>query len=180
MRLHFPPSFFILEIQRALRVRKEPMKKQIPGIVLTILSLFAGGMYAMRHGTGLFVAQNEPGAVQGEVREADWSQAFPTEALERININTADAGTLEKLPGIGPAKAAAILEYRRTHGFFRVPEDLMKVPGIKEGTFGKLEERVTVGELPEIGSNGGWPGICLPEKESTLLLPLKKNAGGSP
>ena len=164
MRLHFPLSFFILKAQKELRVRKEPMHKRIPGIALAILCLIAGGMYAMRHGAGFFVPESESGTLRGETREADVQQAFPSEAPERININTADAETLEKLPGIGPAKAAAILEYRRTHGFFRVPEDLMKVPGIKEGTYGKLEDRVTVGELPEIGSDGGWPGILLPDE----------------
>ncbi len=162
MRLHFPPSFFILGVQKELRVRKEPMHKRIPGIALAILCLFAGGMYALRHGAGFFVPESEAGTLRSETREADVQQTFPSEAPERININTADAETLDKLPGIGPAKAAAILEYRRIHGFFRLPEDLMKVPGIKEGTYGKLEDRVTVGELPEIGSDGGWPGILLP------------------
>ncbi len=163
MRLHFPPSFFILKAQKELRVRKEPMHKRIPGIALAILCLFAGGMYAMRHGAGFFVPESEAGTVRRETREDDYTQAFPSEAPEPVNINTADAETLDKLPGIGPAKAAAILEYRKTHGFFRVPEDLMKVPGIKEGTYGKLENMVTVGELPEIGSDGGWPGILLPD-----------------
>ena len=140
------------------------MHKRIPGIALAILCLFAGGMYAMRHGAGFFVPESEAGAVRRETREDDYTQAFPSEAPEPVNINTADAETLDKLPGIGPAKAAAILEYRKTHGFFRVPEDLMKVPGIKEGTYGKLENMVTVGELPEIGSDGGWPGILLPDE----------------
>ena len=139
------------------------MHKRIPGIALAILCVVAGGMYAMRHGAGFFVPENAPEAVQDTVRAADLTQAFAAEAPERININTADEKELDKLPGIGPAKAAAILEYRKTHGFFRVPEDLMKVPGIKEGTYGKLADRVTVGELPEIGSAGGWPGILLPE-----------------
>ena len=61
-----------------------------------------------------------------------------------VNINTADAAELEKLPGIGPAKAAAILAYRQAHGPFRKAEDLMQVPGIKEATFAKLAAYVTV------------------------------------
>ena len=84
--------------------------------------------------------------------------------------NAADAAALDTLPGIGPAKAAAILEYRKSHGFFRAPEDLMKVPGIKEGTYGKLAERITVGELPEektaeeVSREARWPGLLLPER----------------
>ena len=179
MRLHFPLSFFILGVQKELRVRKEPMNKRIPGIVLTILCLTAGGMYAFSHGAGFFVPENAAGSVQASAREADLTAAFPSEAPEIININTADAAELDKLPGIGPAKAAAILEYRRTHGFFRVPEELMKVPGIKEGTYGKLAERITVGELPKIGSDGSWPGVPLPWQEESgasqgVLLPSRE------
>ena len=48
-----------------------------------------------------------------------------------VNVNTADAATLAKeLDGIGPAKAAAIVEYRQKNGPFRAPEDLLKVEGI--------------------------------------------------
>ena len=145
------------------------MRKRIPGIVLTILCLFAGGMYAMRHGAGFFVPEHGTESMQGAERTADLTAASATEIPEPININTAGAKELEKLPGIGPAKAAAILEYRKMHGFFRVPEDLMKVSGIKEGTCGQLAHLITVGELPDIGSGGGWPGV---------LLPLEKAGAG--
>ena len=53
----------------------------------------------------------------------------------------------------------------------------MKVPGIEGGTYGKLENRVTVGELPEIGSKDGWPGILLPDGGLPDILPLD---GGGP
>jgi len=50
-----------------------------------------------------------------------------------VNVNSADAATLaQELDGIGPAKAAAIVEYRQKHGPFRAPEDLLKVQGIGE------------------------------------------------
>jgi competence protein ComEA len=48
-----------------------------------------------------------------------------------VNLNSADAATLAKeLDGIGPAKAAAIVDYRQKNGPFRAPEDLLKVEGI--------------------------------------------------
>ena len=68
---------------------------------------------------------------------------FATEPL-LVNINTAGQEELEKLPGIGPAKALAILQYRAEHGPFQTIEDLMKVPGIKEGIFNKIKAYVTV------------------------------------
>lgn len=63
---------------------------------------------------------------------------------ERININTASAEELEKLPEIGPVKAAAIVEYRKANGKFAAPEDIMKVSGIKEGTFAKIKDYIVV------------------------------------
>jgi competence protein ComEA len=63
---------------------------------------------------------------------------------ERININTASAEELEKLPEIGPVKAQAIVDYRKANGRFASTEDVMKVSGIKEGTFAKIKDHIVV------------------------------------
>lgn len=57
----------------------------------------------------------------------------------RLNINTADSGQLMTLPGIGEAKAAAIIAYREAHGAFNAPEELKQVEGIKDGVYRKIE-----------------------------------------
>lgn len=49
-----------------------------------------------------------------------------------VDLNTADAETLQTLPGIGPAKAAAIIAYRVEHGPFAALLDVANVPGISE------------------------------------------------
>lgn len=64
---------------------------------------------------------------------------------EKININTADESALMTLPGIGQAKARRIIEYREKHGNFSDVRDLMNVPGIKEGLFNQIEDKITVG-----------------------------------
>ena len=62
----------------------------------------------------------------------------------KVDINHADAEGLTSLPGIGPSRAADIVAYRDKNGTFHKPEDLMNVPGIKEGTYQKLKDRVIV------------------------------------
>ena len=62
----------------------------------------------------------------------------------RININTASREQLMTLPGIGEARAEAILKYRREAGPFLVIEDIMKVSGIKEAAFLKIKDDITV------------------------------------
>ena len=62
----------------------------------------------------------------------------------KVNLNLATASDLETLPGIGPAKSAAILEYRETNGSFKSIEDLKSVSGIGDKTYEKLSSLITV------------------------------------
>ena len=61
-----------------------------------------------------------------------------------VNINTADEKALDSLPGIGPAMAKRIIEYRNTEGMFQTPEDLKKIKGIGDAKYEKLKDRITV------------------------------------
>jgi competence protein ComEA len=65
-------------------------------------------------------------------------------AFAAVNLNTATKEELDALPGIGPVKAQAIIDYRNANGPFRTPEDVMKVRGIKEGEFGKIRDQISV------------------------------------
>lgn len=62
----------------------------------------------------------------------------------RININTATEAQLCEIPGIGATRAAAIAAYRQEHGGFSSIEEIMNVSGIKEGTYAKIKDRITV------------------------------------
>jgi|SRR2546430_4588038 len=62
----------------------------------------------------------------------------------RININTASAAELEKLPGVGRVLAERIIEHREQYGPFRRPEHLIIVRGISDRRFRALRELITV------------------------------------
>ncbi|MFD1719489.1 helix-hairpin-helix domain-containing protein [Georgenia deserti] len=61
-----------------------------------------------------------------------------------VNLNTAGPAELEELPGIGPALATAVLEWRETNGGFASVDDLELVSGIGPATMERLRPLVTV------------------------------------
>jgi competence protein ComEA len=72
------------------------------------------------------------------------ASAVPATEVATVDINTASEEQLTALPGIGPSKAKAIIEYRQANPF-RSVEEVMNVRGIGESTFGNLKEMLTVG-----------------------------------
>ncbi len=65
-------------------------------------------------------------------------------ADSRININTASKEELLSLKGIGDSRAQDIINYRTENGKFAAIEDIMKVPGIKQGAFNKIKDNIRV------------------------------------
>jgi competence protein ComEA len=65
-------------------------------------------------------------------------------AMAVVNLNTASKEELVALPGIGPAKAQAILDYRASHGAFKSIEEVKDVKGIGAKRFEKLKSELTV------------------------------------
>ncbi|MEK7604856.1 MAG: helix-hairpin-helix domain-containing protein [Patescibacteria group bacterium] len=95
-----------------------------------------------------------------------------------VNINTADVELLDTLPGIGPAKAAAIIDYRTQHGPFAKIEDIQNVSGIGPSTFAEIKPFITVGDsgsvpLPTASSTptgGGGSTYVPPPSAITATL----------
>lgn len=69
-----------------------------------------------------------------------------------LDLNKATAEEFEKLPGIGPAKAKAMVDYQKAHGYRKV-EDVTKIQGIGRKTLQKLRPQLTVSERAP--SSGG-------------------------
>ena len=67
-------------------------------------------------------------------------------AAEKVNINTADAAAIDRvLVNIGPAKADAIVAYRKANGAFKSAEQLVLVKGVGLKTVEKNRDRIVVG-----------------------------------
>jgi comEA protein len=72
-----------------------------------------------------------------------------------ININTATIDQLERLPGVGPNTARAIVDFRNHSGPFQRVEDLLAIKGISKSKLEKLRPYVTVGPAtPNSHSDG--------------------------
>ena len=84
-----------------------------------------------------------------EELEADYTplstkQSETSDASGKVNINTATLDVLMTLPGIGRNKAEAIVKYRDSNGTFNSIEDIMLVPGIKDGVYNQINEYICV------------------------------------
>ena len=98
-------------------------------------------------------------------------------AIAAVNINSATKEELDVLPGIGPVKAQAIVDYRKAHGPFKSVEDLKKVNGIGDATFDKIK-----GDLSVTGSTtrAASPATPAPAKPSAAATPAISAASPAP
>ena len=62
----------------------------------------------------------------------------------KININTAQAEDLTRLPGIGESRARTIIQYREEHGGFQNISEIMNISGIKQAMFDKIKDLITI------------------------------------
>lgn len=79
---------------------------------------------------------------RGSAAEGESAGAAPSDG--KVNLNTATAAELEKLPGVGEATAEKIIAYREERGGFSSVEELQEVPGIGDAKFAELQDKVSV------------------------------------
>ena len=113
-------------------------KERVTLTVLGALAMAALGilLWQRRHPPLTIAGASEP------VQAAQWDAALA--AARQVDINTAGATELERLPGVGPTLARRIVEDRSAHGPFQTPEDLQRVPGIGPKTYESLRAYATV------------------------------------
>ena len=83
-------------------------------------------------------ASPAPGVADERLTLSEPSSANAAKTDDRVDINQATAAELERLPGLGEVKSAAIVQFRQTHGPFQSVDDLEKVPGIGARTLESL------------------------------------------
>lgn len=108
----------------------------LPGADLSSVNL------ARRVADGEQIAIGVPGAADPPSAPGASAGAAPASAA--VDINTADAATLDTLPGIGPVLAQRIVDWRAEHGRFGAIDDLRQVSGIGSATFERLAPLVRV------------------------------------
>jgi len=106
--------------------------------VLAVAALLAGGLLAWQRQAPLVAFEG----VAQPLRHAEWDEALRT--ARQVDLNTADAATLARLPNIGPALAQRIVAYRERHGQFLTREELLRVQGVGPKTFEQLADHVSV------------------------------------
>jgi competence protein ComEA len=97
-------------------------------------------------------------------------------ALAALNLNTATKEELVALPGIGPAKAQAIIDYRNAHGGFKTVEELKDVKGIGAKRFEKLKGELTVVASPKPGARPAEKSNAAPQPAARAS---EKSGGGA-
>lgn len=127
------------------------------GFVLFTGGWFLAGQNTSEPYTVTVSAPQEPSAPDPALEEASAEGERPDSLLpdEVIDLNAADTYDLDRLPGIGPAKAEAILAYREEHGPFQSVDDLLSVSGIGEVTLENLRPYVTAGGAAETAEAAG-------------------------
>ena len=96
----------------------------------------------LKDGQQVRVPEKQAGSSALPANTGKASSAVKTKADGPININTASAEELDALPGIGPAMAKRIIEYRETEGAFTAIEDIKKVKVIGEAKFEKMKDKI--------------------------------------
>lgn len=113
------------------------------------------GVYALPGGSRIYDGVNQAGGFDSEadaeavnlveelkdgeqVRIPFIGESVSVSESSLININQADVATLCQIPGIGESRAQAIVDYRQEQGEFQGVEELMQVPGIKEGIYSNI------------------------------------------
>ncbi len=100
----------------------------------------------LKDGVQVTVPEKAPVAAEGRAAQGAPTASGAARSLPdgMVNINTADEKELDKLPGIGPAMAKRIIEYRTENGAFQSPEEIKRVKGIGDAKYEKMKDKIAL------------------------------------
>ena len=100
----------------------------------------------LKDGMQVTVPEKAPMAAEGRAAQGAPTASGAARPLPEgmVNINTADEKELDKLPGIGPAMAKRIVEYRTENGAFQAPEEIKRVKGIGDAKYEKMKDKIAL------------------------------------
>jgi competence ComEA-like helix-hairpin-helix protein len=115
---------------------------RVPGVGPGLLKIISphvvfGGAVGQRGGGAVTLAT-------GPTNAAQLTATLTSSPAAPLNLNTATVQQLDSLPGVGRAKAAAIVQYLAEHGPFTKVEELARVPGFGPGALRRLQQHITV------------------------------------
>lgn len=133
--------------------------------------------YESRRGEPLFPPDSAgvlPGLLEAsrEEREAELRRRTPLAEGETVDPNRAPAEELDRLPGVGPSVARAIVAEREAGGFFRSPEELERVRGIGPATLERIRPLLDFRRVP--------PGLAVERLGRPAGPPESRPAGQPP
>ncbi|MBN1643964.1 MAG: ComEA family DNA-binding protein [Dehalococcoidales bacterium] len=122
--------------------------KEISGNIFIDGAVVNPGIYPFDSGDTIGALVKSAGGVTADGPADNLNLYVPSsdtqEAVQKIDINRAETWLLESLPGVGPAKAQAIVDYRNQNGPFKNVSELTKVDGIGPSLYEQIKDLVTV------------------------------------
>jgi comEA protein len=112
-------------------------------VALVAVTLIGGGIFLLNHPEST-AGWSTPQTSIVEREEPVEQRTSAPEVSGPININSASKQELESLPGIGPALAQRIIDWRENNGPFMTVEDIQKVKGIGPKIFADIKDKIAV------------------------------------
>ena len=106
--------------------------------------LLAGGFKVKANQASVNLARVLTDGEQIIVGKLGAQSASGTQSSNLISLNTSSASQLEDLPGVGPALAGRIVDWREANGSYKTKEDLLNVAGIGDKLFASIKDLVTL------------------------------------
>jgi len=127
-----------------------PPEHEISGNINISGAVANPGIYQFSGGDSIGALIQSAGGVTSNGKPDNLQLSIPAADIaltpQKINVNRAEAWLLEALPGIGPTKSKAIIDYREKNGFFRSVDELGKVQGMSAVLLEKIRPFITVSD----------------------------------